>query len=167
MQTDKWIKFQKENSKKISLENSFDVNTIKYIGGVDISFSKSDPLLVCGYLTIIDYQSGNIVYEDYYNTNLTIPYVCGFLGFREVPIYTVLIDRLNLIYPEFYPSVIMVDGCGILHPRNFGSASHLGIVYEIPTIGVSKTLLCIDGLNKKISNRNSKKIVKTKVTILI
>jgi deoxyinosine 3'endonuclease (endonuclease V) len=46
------------------------------------------------------------------------------------------------------PQVIFVDGNGILHPRGFGLASHLGVLIDIPTIGIGKNLLCVDGLEK-------------------
>ena len=39
--------------------------------------------------------------------------------------------------------VILVDGNGVLHVRKCGSASHLGVVYDIPTIGVAKNLVVI------------------------
>jgi deoxyribonuclease V len=38
--------------------------------------------------------------------------------------------------------VLIVHGCGINHPRFAGFASHLGVVLNAPTIGVSKTMLC-------------------------
>ena len=38
--------------------------------------------------------------------------------------------------------VLLVNGSGILHHRHAGIASHLGVVAETPTIGVTKTLLC-------------------------
>ena len=49
--------------------------------------------------------------------------------------------------------VVMVDGFGILHPRQCGSASHLGVASGFPTIGVAKNILHWDGLNKANSSR--------------
>ncbi len=44
----------------------------------------------------------------------------------------------------------MVDGNGILHTREFGCASHIGVQFNIPTIGVAKKTFDVDGLNKSI-----------------
>ena len=49
---------------------------------------------------------------------------------------------------ELVPDIIMVDGNGVLHPRRCGLASHLGVVLDVPTIGVGKKLLQVDGLTK-------------------
>ncbi|EDR23755.1 endonuclease V, putative [Entamoeba dispar SAW760] len=55
-------------------------------------------------------------------------------------------------YPELYPEVVLVDGNGYYHPRRFGSATHVGIYCDIPSIGVAKTVLCVDGIGKKEIN---------------
>lgn len=39
--------------------------------------------------------------------------------------------------------ILLVDGNGLLHARQFGSACHIGVEYDIPTIGVAKNLLSI------------------------
>ena len=43
---------------------------------------------------------------------------------------------------------MLVDGNGILHTRNFGAASHIGVLNDLPTIGVGKTMFYIDGLTQ-------------------
>jgi len=41
-----------------------------------------------------------------------------------------------------------VDGNGILHTRNLGCASHVGVLFDVPSIGVGKTVFYIDGIRK-------------------
>lgn len=161
-QLDEWTKYQEDNSKKIIKTDTFDINKVKYVGGLDISFNKNDVTDSCAYLTIMDYKTMDIVYEDYEKVNLQVPYISGYLGFREVPVYSILIDRCRSKHPEYYPDIILIDGFGILHHKEFGSASHLGFVKDIPSIGVAKTLLYQDGLDEKIIKNNVKAQCKKK-----
>ncbi|HII06012.1 MAG TPA: endonuclease V [Methanotrichaceae archaeon] len=67
----------------------------------------------------------------------TFPYVPGLLSFREGPTALEAVKRL-----ETRPTILFVDGCGINHPRRAGLASHIGVTLNVPTIGVSKNVLC-------------------------
>ena len=86
---------------------------------------------------------------------LTMPYIPGFLAFREVPFLKDRLDNVIKNTPELTPEVILVDGNGILHTRGFGLASHLGVISDIPTIGVAKKLFAVDGLYKDIKHMKS------------
>lgn len=85
------------------------------------------------------------------------PYIPGFLAFKEVNHLVNLINDLKKNAPEYMPKVILVDGNGILHVKGFGLACHLGVLVVIPTIGCSKNVFNIDGINrikvKEISNK--------------
>ncbi|EGC38474.1 hypothetical protein DICPUDRAFT_75974 [Dictyostelium purpureum] len=124
---------------------------LKYIGGVDISFVKDNQEDACAALIVLEYPSLKIVYKDIEFVKLNLPYIPGFLAFREVPHLIKLIERLKESKDNCHlvPQVLMIDGNGILHPRGFGLASHLGLLADIPTIGVGKTFFHVDNLNTK------------------
>lgn len=64
------------------------------------------------------------------------PYVPGYLSFREIP---AVLEALALLATP--PDLLMVDGHGIAHPRGLGIAAHLGVITDLPTIGVAKSRL--------------------------
>src|SRR5690606_1846890 len=130
---EQWNQEQIEMAKKVCDTDTINPNNIKLIGGVDISFDKNDADRACVYISVYDINTMNLVYEDHEVVQLSMQYVPGYLGFREVQHYKTLLNRIPY---EYKPDIIMVDGFGILHPRGAGSATHLSIESGIPTIGV-------------------------------
>ena len=142
--------FQLENADNVILEDTFDSESVRYVGGLDLSSDKNDETRGIAYITIYDICLKEIVYEDHNTCELKVPYISGLLGFREVPEFVKLLDKVRNAHEEFYPDVLMIYGFGILHYRGFGSASQLGYETDLPTIGLGKTLLQIDGLDEKV-----------------
>jgi len=123
------------------------------IGGVDISFvseeNQKEDVDACAALVILEFPSLKLLYTSFQMVKLTAPYIPGFLAFREVEFIVELINKLKRDKPNLVPQMILVDGNGILHPRGFGLASHLGVLSGIPSIGVAKTLMRVDGVSRR------------------
>jgi len=64
------------------------------------------------------------------------PYVPGLLSFRELPVVLQALESLSRL-----PDLLLCDGMGIAHPRRLGIAAHLGLVTDLPSIGVGKSRL--------------------------
>ncbi len=67
---------------------------------------------------------------------VSFPYVPGLLSFREVPLLLQALAQLRTT-----PDVLMVDGQGVAHPRRCGLATHLGVLFDHPAVGVAKSRL--------------------------
>lgn len=120
------------------------------VGGVDLSFFRDDKRTAIAALVVCSFPQLEVVYEIYKVVELTAPYIPGYLAFREVPALVGLIDHIRRNKPQYLPQVLLVDGNGVLHYGGFGSACQLGVVSGIPTIGVAKKLLCVDGLTSEV-----------------
>lgn len=123
-----WGEAQDELKQKLIAEDDFpwrlattatsdQEEVLKYVGGVDLSYSKEDPSMACGILVVLDLHTLQVVYEDFSIVTLSVPYVPGFLAFREAPVLLELLEKMRTSANPFYPQLLMVDGNGILHPR--------------------------------------------------
>ncbi|KAJ1659759.1 hypothetical protein IWQ61_001220 [Dispira simplex] len=127
-----------------SATNPAHVEGLRLVGGVDISFLDEGFDTAVAGLVVLTYPSLQLVHKELRPCRFTLPYIPGYLAFREAPVLNEMIQDLRRNHPQHVPQVIFVDGNGLLHPRGFGLASHLGVLADIPTVGVAKNFLAVD-----------------------
>ena len=107
----------------------------RHVAGVDVSPPDADGW-VYGAVAVLRWPDMTLAEVRVGRAVPSIPYVPGYLAFREVPAVSDALERL-----EISPDVILVDGQGVAHPRRFGLACHLGLTAGVPTIGCAKSRL--------------------------
>jgi deoxyribonuclease V len=107
----------------------------RYVAGADAAFSK-DKTTVYAAAVVYDSETQQVVEVAHASAPVTVPYVPGFLSFREGPAVRAAIEKLKHPF-----GVICFDGQGIAHPRRCGLATHLGVSLDLPSIGVAKSRL--------------------------
>ena len=127
-------------AKKVILKDSFD--KLELVAGVDQAYHQND---VISAIVVCDYKTMEIKEKTFAVVKAKIPYLTGFLAYREGPAISEAFVKLSI-----QPDVMMLDGNGILHPRKFGLASHMGVLLDIPSIGIAKQLLIGDVKEYKI-----------------
>jgi deoxyribonuclease V len=110
---------------------------VRLLGGVDISNTRFDPEnRVFAAVVVLAWPGLEVVATASAVRHAAMPYVPGYLGFREVPALLAAWEMLAV-----KPELVLVDGHGIAHPRGLGIAAHLGVVLDVPCIGVAKSPL--------------------------
>lgn len=131
-----FLEIQSNLREKIVLSDSFEKSEIKTVAGVDLAYwtdgSGSERAVCC--IVVLDYKTHEVIEKKQYSDVITVPYVAGFLAFRELPLVLRTAKML-----ENSPDLYMFDGNGYLHPRHMGIATHASIILKKPSIGVAKT----------------------------
>ena len=133
-------------SSKLDFQNKILEKDVKYIAGFDVAYRFHDDWKEsCGACVLMDYNTGEIVEQQTVFFETLFPYIPTFLSFREQPFIEKLIQKL-----KHTPSLLLIDGNGMLHPYQFGLACHIGASLKTPSIGVAKNLLCGTKQNNNI-----------------
>jgi len=109
---------------------------IHTVCGIDTAFDIKESLCFTA-VVLLAYPEMEIVEEFYVVDSLQFPYIPGYLTFREGPSIVKALKKL-----ASKPDILMFDGQGIAHPRQMGIATHIGVLFDIPSIGSAKSRLC-------------------------
>ena len=107
----------------------------RHVAGVDVGFEDGGTTTRAA-IAVLSFPALQLVDSSLARCKTTFPYVPGYLSFRELPAVLLALDNLQTI-----PEMFLCDGQGIAHPRRFGIACHLGLLTNIPSIGVAKSRL--------------------------
>ena len=135
-----WVKTVTE-AKKIQSQlrdrviDSDCLGKVRYVAGVDIGFEDNYAISKAA-VAVLSYPELKLVEQAIARIPTAFPYVPGYLSFREIPAILAALPKLKIT-----PDLILCDGQGLAHPRRLGLACHLGVLLDMPTIGVAKSLL--------------------------
>ena len=130
----KIIELQNEFSKKVITHDYLNNNNIRNVCGIDVSYK--DLTAYCS-AVIVNKNTLDIIEIVNEKSTISYPYIPGLFMLREGEPLLKIVRLLQNLF-----DVLLIDGHGILHPRQCGLASYVGIMIDKPTIGVAKNLLC-------------------------
>jgi len=139
------IKLQQRMAKKVVKHDVIDQQKIKHICGVDVSYRGNR---ACSCAVVVERKSLAIVDSTCNESRVENPYIPGLLFLREAEPVLAALEKLH----DY--DLLMIDGHGLLHPRRFGIACYIGVKVNKPTIGIGKSLLC-----GNVVERNDSQIV--------
>lgn len=131
---DEAIAIQEQLQAEVITEDKFK-EPVQYVAGVDMGFEANGTISRAA-VAVLNFPDLQVIETSLAYRPTTFPYIPGFLSFREIPAVLDALEKITTI-----PDIILCDGQGIAHPRRFGIACHLGVLVDIPTIGVAKSLL--------------------------
>jgi deoxyribonuclease V len=112
------------------------LNVVRYIAGVDVAYDEWLNRQFAAAIVLDTEASFSMVESATAQESVRAAYVPGLFSFRELPTIIQALRKLKTT-----PDLIVVDGHGVAHSRRFGLACHLGVMFDVPTIGCSKTRL--------------------------
>lgn len=145
--TEELYRIQDEIAARAVVTDGPELDELHVVAGVDQAFIKADTAghehgdeLIISAIVVLDYPSLQVVECASSLLRVEFPYIPGLLAFREAP---AILQAFHALRTK--PDLLVVDGGGINHPRYAGLATHIGVLLDVPTIGVTKSLLCGDG----------------------
>lgn len=127
------IELQKQFAYEVIAEDAFS-EPIKTVAGIDLGYDAKNNLSRA-VVVVLSFPELELIESAEAILPIQFPYVPGLLSFRETPVAVKALAKLKIA-----PELILCDGQGLAHPRAFGIACHIGLIADVPTIGVAKSL---------------------------
>lgn len=125
----------RQNELRALVQIKDDLPNLQTIAGIDVGYDLQRELTKA-VVVLLKWPSLELHTSVIAYAKTDFPYISGLLAFREVPAILKALECL----PQA-PHLLMVDGQGVSHPRRMGIAAHLGVVTNLPSIGVAKSRL--------------------------
>ncbi len=122
---------QRDLREKVS--STADFAEVHTVAGVDVGLKGE---LARAAVVVLSYPALAPMEQSVAEEPITMPYIPGFLAFREAPAILAACEGLAV-----EPDLVIFDGQGIAHPRRMGIASHVGVILDKPSIGCAKSRL--------------------------
>ncbi len=127
------IALQKQLRDRVIREDR--IGAVNHVAGVDVGFEEGGKVTRAA-VAVLSFPELELVDSVLAREPTRFPYVPGLLSFREAPAVLQAFARVRVM-----PDLLLYDGQGIAHPRRIGIASHVGLLLDLPSIGVAKTRL--------------------------
>ncbi len=127
------VALQRELAPRVEREDR--LRRVRLVAGTDVGFAE-DGALTRAAVVVLELPGLETVDSALAERPTTFPYVPGLLSLREAP---ALLEALEGLAAP--PDLLLCDGQGIAHPRRFGLACHLGLLADLPAVGVAKSRL--------------------------
>ncbi len=108
---------------------------IDTVAGVDVAYDRLGQRATAA-IAVLRAEDLSVLETRTLDSSVHFPYIPGLLSFRELPPIAALLRQVTVA-----PDLLICDGQGIAHPRRFGLACHLGVMFDVPAIGCAKTVL--------------------------
>jgi deoxyribonuclease V len=124
-----------QNALRSEVITTDQLSTVQYVAGVDVGFEESGSVTRAA-VAVLSLSDLQLQEQAIARRPTTFPYIPGLLSFREVPAVLDALEQLKIT-----PDLLLCDGQGTAHPRRLGIACHIGLLVDLPAIGVAKSRL--------------------------
>lgn len=128
LSSEEMFALQADLAPRVRAVDQFDA--IHTIAGLDVAYTDETAIAAA---VLLDAETLEVIAQSTAVRAITADYEPGLLSFREMPAVLDALAELPM------PDLVFCDGNGLAHPRRFGLACHLGVLIDVPTLGVAKS----------------------------